>query len=416
MKRFFVLIFCLAFSASAQAQDWSQWRGPNRDGVVATFKSPKNWPEKLKLNWKVTVGTGPSSPVLAGNRVYLLSRQDKQEVISSYDLKSGKQIWRHRYTTATDYSIHESATTYGRSPRATPLVHQDRVFTLGVTGRITCLDAQTGKLLWKKDATDHDSKSYPLFGFAPSPLIFDRSVIIATGGERQGGLTAFDAETGKVKWEWRGEYQTPHDGVGYSSPVLMQNNGATHLVVVIDRGVVGLSPQDGKLLWRFPFSMTDQASVTTPVIHNDQVIISERSRGLMAVRVSKRGTEWEARQVWQNRGFFNYTSSPVAQDGLLFGMSYRNKGQYFCADLMTGQTLWRTEGRQGESAAVLVGRNELFVQTVDGELIMARKSREKFDILKRYKVADSATWAHPVLFDKYLLVKDANSLLLWSLS
>lgn len=92
------------------------------------------------------------------------------------------------------------------------------------------------------------------------------------------------------------------------------------------------------------------------------------------------------------------------------------KGQYFCLELATGRALWRTEGRQGESAAVLMGSKELFVQTVDGELLVLSKSREKFDIVKRYQVADSATWAHPVMFDRHILVKDANSLMLWSLN
>jgi hypothetical protein len=137
---------------------------------------------------------------------------------------------------------------------------------------------------------------------------------------------------------------------------------------------------------------------------------------LLAIRVSQTGAQWEATQVWQRQELFSYLSSPIKQDGLLYGMSFRNKGQYFCVDLQTGQIQWRTEGRQGESAAVLRSGNELFIQTVDGELIVARTSREKFDIVKRYKVADSATWAHPVLFDRHLLVKDANSLLLWSLS
>lgn len=415
-KVFALNLFALTLvggSKYLQAQDWAQWRGPQRDGIATNFKHPKSWPEQLKLKWKVPVGAGYSSPVLAGNNVYLLTRQDEQEVIAGYDLKSGKQLWRHSY--AADYVVHEAATIYGKDPRATPLFHNGKIYSLGVSGRITCLDARTGRLLWKKDAPANDPKAYPLFGFAPSPLFVEGLVIIATGGDKQSGLSAFHAETGEEKWKWIGEYHTPHDGVGYSSPVLMRNDGETHLVVMIDTGLFGLAPQTGQVLWKSPLAHPYEC-VPTPVIHNKQIIVSEVKAGLIAVRLNKRGKEWVATQVWQNQEFFNYMSSPVAQDGLLFGMSRRNKGQYFCVDLLTGQSLWRTEGRQGESAAVMVGSNEFFIQTVDGELIVARASRVKFDVVKRYKIADSATWAHPVLFDRYLLVKDANSLLLWSLS
>lgn len=413
-RRLSLLLLVLSWSSlSALAQDWAQWRGPQRDGIVTTFKSPKAWPDTLKLKWKVPVGTGHSSPVLVGNRVYLLARQDEQEVIASYDLKSGKQVWRHSY--AADYIIDKAGEKHGKWPRATPLVQQGKVYALGINGRITCLDAKTGKLLWKQDALGNDKTAYPLFGFASSPLFVDGLVIIATGADKQSGLTAFHAATGEVKWKWSGEYKWPGNGVGYASPVLMNNSGETHLVMLIDTGLMGLSPQSGTVLWHFPFVSAFECALT-PVIHNDQLIISDQKLGLLAIRVNKTGAQWEAKQVWQRQELFSYMSSPVKQDGLLYGMSFRGKGQYYCVELQSGQIQWRTEGRQGESAAVLRSGNELFIQTVDGELIVARTSREKFDIIKRYKTADSATWAHPVLFDRHLLVKDANSLLLWELS
>ncbi len=408
-----LIVFLATLPQTGLANDWPQWRGPNRDGLIASFKSPKQWPERLKLRWKVSVGSGHASPVLVGNRIYLLARQGEQEVISSYDLKSGKQLWRRSY--AADYVVHEAAVPHGKGPRSTPLVHAGRVYALGVSGRISCLDAKTGRLLWQKEPTGNDPKAYPLFGFAPSPLIVGGLVVIATGGEQQSGLTAFDAATGEVRWNWRGEYTTPHDGVGYSSPVLMKINDSVHLVMLVDSGLVGLSPQSGSVLWRFAFAMPHE-SVPTPILDEDRIIISDQKMGLVAVRVSKQGPEWQAQQVWQNRELFNYMSSPVAQDGLLFGMSRREKGQYFCVELQTGKTLWKTAGRQGESAVVMMGSNELFVQTVDGELLVAKKSRGGFDLVKRYQVADSATWSHPIIFDQYIVVKDSHSLALWSLN
>jgi outer membrane protein assembly factor BamB len=197
--------------------------------------------------------------------------------------------------------------------------------------------------------------------------------------------------------------------------VLLKQGEDTHLVMLTDAGLIGLSTQSGAPLWKFPIKLA-WGSAMTPAIISDQVIISDKDLGLVSVRVGRQGNEWVAKQVWEKREFFAYMSSPVVKDGMVYGLSHRNRGQYFCVDLQTGQMLWQSEGRQGEMAVVRVGNNEFFVQTEDGELIVARKSREKFDIVRRYQIAESATWAEPVLFEGQVLIKDANSLTLWSVS
>src|SRR5918992_463424 len=151
---------CTAVGASLLAADWPQWRGPNRDGAGAVFTEPAQWPEKLIERWKVAVGSGHSSPVLVGNRIYLHSRQQDNEVIAAFDAQTGKVMWQDRYP--APYRMNPAATGHGPGPKSTPVVADGRVVTLGISGILSVLDANTGKVLWRKQAPPEP----PLYGTA----------------------------------------------------------------------------------------------------------------------------------------------------------------------------------------------------------------------------------------------------------
>lgn len=187
------------------AQEWPQWRGPNRDGVVASFTAPKVWPEKLKTIWKVQAGIGHSSPVVVGRRVYLHSRQEENEVVSCFDLDTGKQLWRDSYP--TPYMMNPAAVTHGKGPKSTPVVYNNKLYTLGISGILSCYDDTTGKLRWRREFSNTTKGTSPLFGTAMSPIV-DRGLLIAhVGGHDSGALTAFDANTGELRWSWTGDLQ-----------------------------------------------------------------------------------------------------------------------------------------------------------------------------------------------------------------
>lgn len=403
----FVTFLAGATQQISQAQDWPQWRGPNRDGVLAGFSEPKIWPEKLKPIWKITVGAGHSSPVVAGGRIYLHSRQEEEEVVSCLDLRNGKRIWKESYS--VPYTMNPAAVEHGKGPKSTPVVSEGRLYTLGITGILSCFDMKAGKLLWRKEFSKEFKETSPLFGASMSPLVDRGLLIVNIGGHNQGALTAFDAQTGEVKWTCKG------DGPGHASPITVDLGGTRQVVTQTQNHLVGVDVSNGKLLWSIPFTTEYDQNVVTPLLYQQTLIYSGVFKETAAIKVIKKEDGWATEKVWANSGVSMYMNSPVVSGDLLYGFSHRNKGQFFCLDARTGATLWTSEGRYGENAAIVNAPEVLFLLTNDAQLMVARKNAKKFDLVRRYTVAESPTWAHPVVAGNRVLIKDASTLALLSL-
>jgi outer membrane protein assembly factor BamB len=410
-RRVLLFVIFVSITNCASAQDWSQWRGPARDGAATGFVAPKVWPEQLKLKWKMPVGEGHSSPVVSGNRVYQLARVGDREFVTCLELETGKLVWQDSYDVAYKMSLATSVIVgkHKQGPRSTPVVMNGKLYTLGVGGVISCYDAGAGKLCWRKEFSGQYKNTAPEFGASMSPMIDRGLLLVHTGGEDQGAFTAFDAETGNVKWSWAG------DGPGYSSPVVGEFVGKRHIVTQSQQHVIGLWADNGGLLWQMPFTTEYEQNSVTPLVYKDTVILSGINKGVFAVRPAWRNNRWEVDQVWKNDEVAMYMNSPVLKGNLLFGMSHKQKGQFFCLDAATGKTLWLGAGRQGENAALIVAGDVIFMLTNEAELIAARVSGKGFEQLKRWHVADSETWAHPVIVGNRILVKDMRSLAMWSL-
>jgi outer membrane protein assembly factor BamB len=388
------------------AQDWPQWRGPNRDGVVASFTAPKVWPDKLKTVWRVQAGIGHSSPVVAGRRVYLHSRQEENEVASCFDLDTGKLIWHDSYP--TPYTMNPAAMGHGKGPKSTPLVYENKLYTFGISGILSCYDATAGKLKWRKEFSKQFKATSPLFGSATSPIAHNGLVIVHVGGHDSGALIAFNADTGEMKWSWKG------DGPGYASPIVFGSGATAQIVTQTQKSIAGFSPQTGEQLWRIPFETEYVQNIITPVVYKQTLIFSGLDKGTMAVRVIRVAGKWQAVTNWQNPDVSMYMSSPVASGDYLFGLSHKRKGQFFCIDARTGKTLWTSDGRVGDNAAIVAAGEFLFLLTDAAELLVARSHAILFEVLKKYSVADSPTWAHPVVTNKGILIKDRTTLALLS--
>jgi outer membrane protein assembly factor BamB len=401
-----VVLAVFACGLTARAQDWTQWRGPARDGVVKAFPTPAAWPKELTRKWKVEAGGGYSSPVVAGGRVFLHTREGEQEVVTSFDLATGKTVWAKSYP--APFAKNQYAVRMGKGPNSTPVVHQGRLYTLGVTAILSAFDARTGELKWRKDFSPKIDTSKLFCGTAMSPVVEKNTLIAHVGDDRGGSMIAFDLATGAEKWEWFG------DGPGYASPLVVDLAGARQVVTLTDKSVVGVSADNGKLLWKAPFPDEWNENIVTPVVAGKTLIVSGVRQGTRAFEIVRTAGGFEAKQLWHNPQVQMYMSSPVLEGDLLYGMSNTRKGQYVCLDAKTGQTLWATEGRDGSQAAVLSAGSVLLFLTSDADLIVAAKSRKAFEPLARYKVAESATWAHPALLGKQILVKDEASLSLWS--
>jgi outer membrane protein assembly factor BamB len=340
-------------------------------------------------------------------RVYLLSRQGDQEVVSCVAYETGKQIWRDAYP--APYTMNQAATKHGKGPKSTPVLNSGTLCTFGISGILSCYDARNGHLRWRREFASQFSSGSPYYGTATSPIIERTLLITHVGGHASGALTALDLETGKPVWSWNG------DGPSYASPIIADLGGVRQVVTQSQENLLGVSLTDGRLLWRIPFATAWVQNIITPILDRQTLIFSGLDKGTMAIRLGQSGGKWLVDKQWENPDVSFYMSTPVLSGDLLLGMSHRNRGRVVALDARTGRTLWATAGREGENAAVLAAGDRLLLLTDDAELIVARVNSSGFEQLRRYKVAESPTWAHPVVTEKGILVKDSETLILWSL-
>lgn len=394
--------------AAVQAEDWGQWRGPNRDGHVAGFETPKAWPQQLKRQWNVEVGTGHASPVVAGHSVFAFSREGEREKVRALALADGSTLWSQDY--AAPFQMSPYATPHGKGPKSTPLVAGDRLYTLGIGNILTCWDTKSGKQLWQQDFSKKYSKQSSIwYGAAASPALDGDLLIAAVGVCDQGALVGLDSRSGRVRWQWEG------DGAAYASPVVATFGGVRQVVTQSQKANIGVSAADGSLLWSMPFVTEYDQNIITPVVAGDRVIFAGLGQPTTAYQIRKTGGKWSPAQVWENRDIRLYMSSPVLVGDRLIGLAQRKKGQFFCLDATTGKTLWTSEGRMGEYAVILAVGKLVVAQTTGGELIVFDPAADQFQPIARYKVSDKPTWAQPALAGKRILVKDRDSLVLWTL-
>jgi outer membrane protein assembly factor BamB len=396
-------VFCVSVSAQ-----WPQWRGPNRDGIVPKASVPAEWPANAKVKWKYDVGEGYSSPVVSDNRVYVHSRKDPEEIVTALDLTTGQPVWTQKYQSAMNKNKY--AAQMSKGPFSTPLVSGGRVFTLGTTGVLSAFDAATGAVKWRKDWSKDIDMSKLFTGTAMSPVIDGGLLIVHVGDDSKGAFRALDPATGAEKWS------LPGHGPGYASPIIATFAGTRQLVTMTDKAVVGVNTATGKQLWTIPFPDEWNENIVTPVVAGDLLIVSGTRKGTLGYRIEKKDAGLAATQVWHNNDVPMYMSSPIVDGTFLYGFSSKRKGQLFCLDAKTGTVKWASDGRAGMNAAIQSAGADLVVLTTEGELIVVRKSPEKYQEVRRYKVADGQTWAQPVLLGRDIVIRDAQSVSLWSLS
>jgi outer membrane protein assembly factor BamB len=402
------VVACLAagsLTAAAQkpTMDWPQWRGPNRDGSAPSFTPPKVWPENLTQRWKAEVGIGYATPVVVGNRVYTFARRGDDEVVAALDAASGKQIWQAQYP--APYVVVKAAAGHGLGPKATPAFADGRLFTHGISGILSAFDAASGKLLWQKPAP----AAGPTFTTSQSPIVDRGLLIVHVGGNKEGGLTAFDPATGNQRWTWSG------DGPGYGSPIVAEIAGTRQVITPTYQNLVGVSAETGELLWRRAHRARSDVNAITPLVVGDTVISSGVEIGIVAVRVSRQGNQWTTQDTWLNPDVYFQLSNGTIVGDALFGLSSVGSGTYVIVDTKTGKPLWSGEPRAAGNAAIQKAGNTLFILENDGELIVADATKTSaLTPIKRYKVSDTPTWAAPAISGNRIFVKDESTVTLWT--
>jgi outer membrane protein assembly factor BamB len=397
-----LLIWCVGMAAAQSSpRDYPQWRGLNRDGAASAFAEPTSWPDTLTRRWKVDVGEGYATPLVVATAVYVFTRRNGAEVMTALSAETGKELWHTSYP--APYAPATPAAAHGVGPKATPLFHNGRLYTLGVTGIVSAFDAATGKLVWQTPA----APEHPSYGTAVSPL-GDKNLVIVHPGNH-GPLTAFDANTGAVKW-------TGSDRGAYASPIIAELGGIRQVVTMTQGSVLGVSVSDGARLWEYPWLSRTTPSAITPILYGETLIVSSQAMGVTALKPTRRAGKWVVDVVWEAKGVSLFLSNPVLVGDTLFGLSEKARGQFFALDANTGTVLWLGQPRQASNTAVVKAGNLLLLLNDDAELIVAKSSRSGFEPLKRYTVADSATWAQPTVSGNRIFVKDVTSLSLWTLN
>jgi outer membrane protein assembly factor BamB len=379
-------------------QDWPQWRGPNRDGKVSGFTAPEKWPTTLTEKWRTTVGLGDATPALVGDKLYVFARQGSDEVTLCLNASDGKEVWQNKYSAQ---AVSGPAARHP-GPRSSPTVANGKVVTLGVGGILSCLDAATGKEVWRKDEFPN---VVPRFFPGMSPIVVDGMCVAHLGGTGNGAIIAFDLATGEQKWKWAG------DVPAYASPVVLTVAGTKQIVAQTEKSLVSLAAADGKRLWQLPAPAQGMVyNSATPIVDGQTVIYTGQGKGTKAVKIEQQADGFAAKELWSNEELGTGFNTPVLKDGLLYGLSQR--GNFFCLNAQTGQPAWTDTNKYSNFGAILDAGSVLLALPEKAGLIAFKPGDKQYEELARIKVSDTPTYAHPVVAGKRLFVKDQETVVL----
>ena len=383
----------------APAADWPQFLGPQRNGSY-TGPLARVWPkEGPPILWKRDVGQGFAGPSVSAGRLILFHRLGDRAVVECLDAKTGKPIWKARHPTnyRDDFGFDEG-------PRATPAIASGRVFTFGAEGQLSCWKLETGESAWSLDTVKEFGAGKGFFGRVCSPLVEDDLVVLTLGGRDGAGVVAFDTSTGKMRWK------ATTDEASYASPIATSIRGHRFVLALTREALVALQPTDGRLVFRYPWrpAMNASVSAATPLIIDDQIFISA-SYGADArlLRFKETGPEviWSA-----DVALSNHYATSVYHDGFLYGWHGRQEQgcELRCVDFKTGKVRWKESGLK--AGTVTLAGDELLVLTERGELIRAPASPSGFKPTARLQALPSEVRASPALANGLMFARSKNSL------
>ena len=351
--------------------------------------------------------------MVAGDTVFVFSREGDEEVLRALRAADGGEIWRSSYP--APYTMNPAALGHGPGPKGTPELAAGRIFTLGISGILSAWDAGDGTRLWQNPPGPRFADAgAPLYGAGSSPgaLPGGERIAVHLGGPDNGTFAVLEAATGETAWELAG------DGPAYVSPVVLEVAGTAVLPTMTEERIVLLAPEDGRVLWETPFTTPYDQNIVNPIVlpGAEVVIFAGLGNPTFAVRFRREPDGSLAGEtVWENGGSPFYMSNPVLSGDRLVGFSERNSGQFVALDVRTGSDLWRSPPRRGENAALLITGQTVLALTDQAELLVLDANAAAFEPLRRYEVAPSPTWAHPVPLGDGLLIKDETHVALWSL-
>ncbi|MCH9653599.1 MAG: PQQ-binding-like beta-propeller repeat protein [Planctomycetes bacterium] len=394
------LVPLLSWGTEPVNQDWSQWRGPSRDGSITGVQLPESLSEKsLKKVWQVKLGPSYSGPIVNADRIFVTETQDKKkEVVRALDRKTGQELWKQDWQGAMAVPFFAKAN--GDWIRATPAFDGERLYVAGIRDVLVCLDADSGEELWRVDFVKKMGTKLPSFGFASSPLVVDDSVYVQAGG----GLCKVDKMTGEIKW------RTLDDGGGmfgsaFSSPYYAEIDGVPQLIVQTRTKLAGVNPEDGKILWERKIPAFRGMNILTPTVYQNSIFTSSYGGGSFLFKAKKNDSGWNLDESWTNKTQA-YMSSPNIINGHAY-LHLRNQ-RFTCIDLSTGKARWTTTP-YGKYWSTVTDGNKILALDQKGELLLINANPEKFELIDSRKVAEDS-WAHIAVSGNEIFVRALNDL------
>jgi outer membrane protein assembly factor BamB len=369
---------------------------------VTGFSAPATWPVELKQEWKVTVGFGDATPVLVGNKIYLNTRQGDNEIIICLDAANGKELWKDQYPSI---AVSGPAGSHP-GPRSTTAVSNGKLVTFGASAILSCLNANTGKVLWRRENPAHD---VPQFFTGMSPLLVDNLCIAHVGKKDNGEILALDLNTGAEKWKWSG------DGPAYASPSIMTIDGKNHVIVQTEKNLMALNLTDGKVLWQIATPVQQRFyNCVSPYIDGQTIYYTGQGTGIKAVKVEKTGNDFVTKELWSNTEVGAKWNTPVLKNGFLFGFS--DQKRIYCVNAATGQTAWIDNAVNSDFATLVDCGSVLIGLPSTANLIVFKPESSAYTEIAKYKVSETAIYSFPVIAGKAIYVKDAETLMLYRIN
>jgi outer membrane protein assembly factor BamB len=371
---------------------WTDFRGPNRDGNYAQAAIRTDWPEKgLPLLWRQPVGGGYASFVIAGGRAFTIEQRRRQEIATAYDMATGREQWAN----AWDAEFQEAMG--GDGPRATPTWNEGRVYALGATGELRCLDAATGKRIWSRNILKDNHAENLTWGMSAAPLIVDEKVIVLPGGTAGQSVAAYNKLTGEPIWKALDDKQA------YTSPMLVTLAGKRQILVVSGKRIMGLTVENGSLIWEYPWTTEYDINSAQPlVLDENRVFISAGyGHGSAVLEITPAGVK----SIWANNRMKNKFSSSVLYEGTIYGL---DEAILACINTETGELKWKG-GRYGYGQLLLAGGN-LVVTTETGDVVLVKATPESHQELARFHAVSGKTWNNPAISDGLLLVRNETEM------
>lgn len=380
------------------AADWPQWLGPRRDG--STDELVAAWKQAPKIVWKQPAGEGHSAPVVADGKVFLFSKvaDADDELVEALDAATGKRLWKQTCQRGNFKGL------FGNGPRGTPTVDNGKVYTFGITGVLTCFNANDGARLWHVDTLKEYNAANLFFGVSGSPLVEGDLVLLNVGG-KGASIVAFDKNNGKEVWK------SLDDKASYSSPIAIGAGDQRQIIFLTAKGLVGLSPKDGRAVWQFPFQDAINESSTTPVLAGDLLLGSSITLGSVGLKLNGA----KVSKQWLEPELSCYFSTPVAvgsdQVYMVTGSILAKQASLHCVDPATGKKRWTRRDKVGAYHATLLrtGDNKLLLLEEGGSLVLLDPNPKEYRELARAKICGE-TWAHPALAHGRLYVRDKKEI------